>query len=142
MADEVEIVEAEEVAANEVAPPAPEPVKPPTAPKSTVKLATKTVAAPVASNPTTEDGAGNESLPAEVVAIPVPDNQRLLATRVAADAYEASTDRESFAKAFIADGRLDGTTDSEGQALLVVGNECVAYWLANKIEKPTSHIPG
>lgn len=66
------------------------------------------------------------------------DSQIMLARRIAADAFEASSSRKSFAKAFIADKRLDGATDDESKALLVCGKEFAEYWLAEKIDKPTA----
>ena len=138
MSDEVDTVEGEVL--NEITPPSPEPVKPPAAPPKATAKPVKP--ASVATEPTTADGAGNESQPAEVVAIYISEGQHQLARRIAADAYESSTTRAEFVKAFVADPRLDGTTDDEGKALLVAGEECAAYWLTNAIAKPTAHIPG
>ncbi len=142
MSDVADTLEDTEGVANEVAPPAPEPVKPPAVPpKAVAKQEAKKAPAVAVSEPAKAEGVENESFPAAVAAVYISEGQHQLARRVAADAFEASKNRDEFAKAFIADKRLDGTTDAEGQALLVAGYECVAYWLANKIEKPTAHIP-
>jgi len=140
MSDEVEtVLDAEEVASEVEPTPAPEPVKP-TPAKAAAKPATKKIAAPVASSPAAPAQVENESQPPEVAAFHFGESQLLLARRVAADAFEASETEEEFRKAFILDPRLDGTTDSETTALLVSGMECRAYWLAEKIDKPTAHV--